>query len=102
MNLQDSYLNQVRKEGIEVKVALCEGTLLRGFVRGFDNFTVVLQVGGIQHLIYKHAIAQIVAKRAPRPPQAKGDSAAPDAAAPESSNNSEELSEVAAEQPAER
>ncbi|MBN1477651.1 RNA chaperone Hfq [Candidatus Sumerlaeota bacterium] len=65
-NLQDSFLNQVRKDNAEVKVALVDGTMLRGTVRGFDNFTVVLQVGGMQHLLYKHAISQIVSRRAPR------------------------------------
>ena len=65
-NLQDSFLNQVRKDSAEVKVALADGTMLRGTVRGFDNFTVVLQVGGMQHLLYKHAISQIVSRRMPR------------------------------------
>jgi host factor-I protein len=65
-NLQDSFLNQVRKDNAEVKVALIDGTMLRGTVRGFDNFTVVLQVGGMQHLLYKHAISQIVSRRMPK------------------------------------
>lgn len=63
VNLQDSFLNQVRRDAHEVKVALVDGTLIRGVVRGFDNFTLVLHVGGQQHLVYKHAIAQIVARR---------------------------------------
>jgi host factor-I protein len=67
MNLQDSFLNQVRKDGNEVKVALVDGTMIRGVVKGFDNFTLVIHVGGLQHLVYKHAIAQIVARRSPRP-----------------------------------
>ncbi len=66
MNLQDSFLNQVRKDSAEVKLSLVEGTLLRGVLRGFDNFTIMINSGGQQHLIYKHAIAQIVAKRVPR------------------------------------
>jgi host factor-I protein len=66
MNLQDSFLNQVRKDNAEVKLSLVEGTMLRGVLRGFDNFTLMLNSGGQQHLIYKHAIAQIVAKRVPR------------------------------------
>jgi len=64
VNLQDSFLNQVRKDSIEVKITLLDGTMLRGTVRGFDNFTLILHVGGMQHLIYKHAVAQIVARRA--------------------------------------
>ncbi len=63
MNLQDSYLNQVRKDGGEVKIVMLDGSELSGHVRGFDNFTVVLQCRGEQHLIYKHAMAHIVSKK---------------------------------------
>jgi len=63
MNLQDSYLNQVRKDGGEVKIVMLDGSELAGLVRGFDNFTVVLQCQGEQHLIYKHAVAHIVSKK---------------------------------------
>ncbi len=85
-NLQDAFLNQVRKDATEVKVALVEGTLLRGKVRGFDNFTINLHVGGAQHLIYKHAIAQLVAKPVPRreekPAETAAEPKAPEAPAP--------------------
>jgi host factor-I protein len=70
VNLQDSFLNHVRKESIEVEVMLSNGTSLRGNVRGFDNFTVIMQVDGKQHLVYKHAIAQLIAPKFSRPPQA--------------------------------
>ena len=63
MNLQDSFLNQVRRENSEVRVLLVNGTLLRGTVKGFDNFTLILNNRNGQHLIYKHAIAQIVTQR---------------------------------------
>jgi len=63
MNLQDSYLNQVRKDGGEVRIIMLDGSELSGHVRGFDNFTVVLQCHGEQHLIYKHAMAHIVSKK---------------------------------------
>ena len=63
MNIQDSLLNQVRKEGTEVKIALIDGSSLMGQVRGFDNFTVVVQSKTNQHLLYKHAIAQIIFRR---------------------------------------
>ena len=64
MNLQDSFLNQVRRENIEVRLYLVDGTELRGTVKGFDNFTVILNSRNGQHLIYKHAIAQLVSRRA--------------------------------------
>ena len=63
MNLQDSFLNQVRRENSEVRVLLVNGTLLRGTVKGFDNFTLILNNRNGQHLIYKHSIAQIVTQK---------------------------------------
>jgi host factor-I protein len=63
MNLQDSFLNQVRKENAEVKLILLDGTTLSGVIKGFDNFTVILGSRGAQHLIYKHAIAQMIWRR---------------------------------------
>jgi host factor-I protein len=63
VNLQDSFLNQVRKESTEVEILLLSGGAYKGFVRGFDNFTVILHVGEQQHLVYKHAIAQITAPK---------------------------------------
>ena len=65
MNLQDSFLNQVRKEATEIKLILLDGTTLNGVVKGFDNFTVILSSHGAQHLIYKHAIAQLIWRRTP-------------------------------------
>jgi host factor-I protein len=72
VNLQDSFLNHVRKDGSEVEMMLVNGTSFKGSVRGFDNFTVVLHVGNHQHLVYKHAIAQIVAAKSIRPAQSEG------------------------------
>jgi len=63
MNLQDSFLNQVRKESAEVKMILLDGTTLAGVIKGFDNFTVILNNRGAQHLVYKHAIAQMIWRR---------------------------------------
>jgi len=77
VNLQDSFLNHVRKDGSEVEMMLVNGTCFKGAVRGFDNFTVILHVGNQQHLIYKHAIAQIVAAKTARPAQAEGAEAEP-------------------------
>ena len=63
MNLQDSFLNQVRKDNAEITMVMLDGSKLSGNVRGFDNFTVILHAQGAQHLIYKHAIAQITVRR---------------------------------------
>jgi host factor-I protein len=65
MNLQDSFLNQVRKDNSEIKMVLLDGTTLVGTVRGFDAFTVIVSSRGMTHLVYKHAIAQILSRRFP-------------------------------------
>jgi len=59
INLQDVFLNQVRKEHIAVTIYLTNGFQLKGIVKGFDNFTVVLDSEGKQQLVYKHAISTI-------------------------------------------
>lgn len=61
MNLQDLFLNAVRKEGAAVTIYLTSGVQLKGNVRGFDAFTVVLDSPGKPpQLIYKHAMASVV------------------------------------------
>lgn len=57
--LQDIFLNQVRKEHIPVTIHLANGFQLKGLVKGFDNFTVILDNEGKQMMIYKHAISTI-------------------------------------------
>ncbi len=59
INLQDVFLNQMRKEHIGVTIYLTNGFQLKGMVKGFDNFTVVLDSEGKQQLVYKHAISTI-------------------------------------------
>lgn len=59
MNLQDIFLNYVRKENIGVIIYLVNGFQIRGLVRGFDNFTVIIENDGKQQLVYKHAISTI-------------------------------------------
>ena len=58
-NLQDAFLNQARRERLNVTMFLMNGFQLHGVVRGFDGFTVVLDSEGRQQLIYKHAISTI-------------------------------------------
>ncbi len=59
INLQDIFLNQVRKENILITIYLINGFQLKGIVKGFDNYTIVLESNGKQQLIYKHAISTI-------------------------------------------
>lgn len=61
-NLQDNYLNYLRKEKIPVVVYLTNGVRLKGTIRGFDNFVVVLKEAS-QQLIYKHAISTIIPEK---------------------------------------
>jgi len=60
INLQDIFLNQVRKERQAITIFLVSGFQIRGLVTGFDNYTVVLDCEGKQELIYKHAISTII------------------------------------------
>jgi host factor-I protein len=59
-NLQDSFLNQLRKDRSTVTMFLMNGFQLHGIVKAFDGFTVVLDSDGKQQLIYKHAISTVV------------------------------------------
>ncbi|MFZ5633762.1 MAG: RNA chaperone Hfq [Bacillota bacterium] len=63
INLQDAFLNQVRKENIPVTIFLVNGFQLKGMVKGFDNFTVILESDGKQMMVYKHAISTISPSR---------------------------------------
>lgn len=60
INLQDVFLNQVRKDKISITIFLLSGFQIKGLVTGFDNYTVVLDCDGKQELIYKHAISTII------------------------------------------
>jgi host factor-I protein len=63
INLQDSFLNQIRKENVAVTVYLVNGFQLKGYVRGFDNFTIIMENDGKQQCVYKHAISTITPSR---------------------------------------
>jgi host factor-I protein len=59
-NLQDNFLNQVRKDNMQTTIFLINGYQIKGQIRSFDNFTILLDVDGRQQLIYKHAISTII------------------------------------------
>ncbi|GMQ60083.1 RNA chaperone Hfq [Vallitalea sediminicola] len=63
INLQDLFLNQVRKDKTTVVVYLTNGFQLKGLVKGFDNFIVILETEGKQQMIYKHAISTVIPSR---------------------------------------
>ncbi len=62
LNLQDVFLNYLRREKIPVTVYLTNGVRLKGVVKGFDSFVVILKESNEQ-LIYKHAISTIAPER---------------------------------------
>lgn len=57
--IQDVYLSEVKRQGVPVVVYLVNGFQLRGVVKGFDPFTIVLEFEHKTHLIYKHAVSTI-------------------------------------------
>lgn len=59
INLQDVFLNQVRKEHVPITIYLVNGYQLKGYVKGFDNYTIVMEMEGKQQLVYKHAVSTI-------------------------------------------
>lgn len=64
-NLQDAFLNSARRENVEVTVYLVSGVQLRGTIKAFDAFTVLLELQGRPaQMVYKHAIASVVPKGA--------------------------------------
>ena len=59
INLQAVFLNQARKDRIPVTIYITNVFQFKGVVKGFDNYTVILDTDGKQNLIYKHAISTI-------------------------------------------
>jgi len=59
-NVQDVFLNAIRKEKMSVTVFLVNGVKLQGVVTWFDNFCVLLRRDGQSQLVYKHAISTIM------------------------------------------
>jgi len=58
-NIQDQFLNQVRKARIEVEATLQSGDLVRGHIRSFDSFCIILENPDAIMLLYKHALSMI-------------------------------------------
>lgn len=60
INFQDVFLNKARKDNIQITIFLVNGYQIKGLVKGFDNYTIVLESEDKQQLIYKHAISTII------------------------------------------
>ncbi|MCL4143838.1 UNVERIFIED_CONTAM: hypothetical protein GTU68_006809 [Idotea baltica] len=59
-NLQDAFLNNIRKNKVSVTIFLVNGVKLQGVVTWFDNFCVLLRRDGQSQLVYKHAISTVM------------------------------------------
>ena len=58
--LQETFLNTARKQRITVSIFLVNGIRLQGRIRSFDTYTILLEGGGKQTLVFKHAITTII------------------------------------------
>ena len=62
-NLQDSFLNMARRDRIGITIYLMSGVKLTGRIRGFDKYSVIMESGQQQQLIFKHAISTVALPR---------------------------------------
>lgn len=60
LNMQDVFLNNARVNKTIITIFLTNGFQFKGFVKGFDNFTIVVEYEGKQSLVYKHAVSTII------------------------------------------
>ena len=63
LNLQDMFLNTLRKERTEVTVFLTNGYQIKGCVKGYDSFVLMMDSDGKQQMIFKHAISTVTPSR---------------------------------------
>ena len=72
INVQDSFFFALRHEEIPIEVRLVNGETRIGRLKRFDKFAIVVEVSGVEEMIYKHAVASIRAERpvvhSPAPP----------------------------------
>lgn len=80
-NIQDSFLNNARKEKGVITLYLLSGVKLSGRIKSFDKYSLVLETNIQEQLIFKHAISTVVIARPATPPYAGIQSAAPATAA---------------------
>jgi host factor-I protein len=86
-NIQDTFLNTVRKDKTPITIYLVSGVKLTGKIRSFDKYSVLLENNSQEQLIFKHAISTVVSNRAVlhtehRVPPAVGQTAGAPAASP--------------------
>lgn len=62
-NIQDAFLNSARRDKLSVNINLMNGSTLGGRIKSFDKFSVLMDSGGQDYLIFKHAISTISLER---------------------------------------
>jgi host factor-I protein len=63
INYQDAVLSAVRRENIGITVYLTNGFQIRGFVKAFDNYVIIIEAEGKQQMVYKHAVSTVVPQK---------------------------------------
>ncbi len=63
VNLQDVFLNQIRKDATMVTIHLCNGFQIKGLVKGFDSFVILIDTEGKQMMVYKHAVSTMTPQK---------------------------------------
>ncbi|HCC59442.1 MAG TPA: RNA chaperone Hfq [Solibacterales bacterium] len=82
-NIQDSFLNNARKEKGIVTIYLVSGVKLSGRIRSFDKYSLIMESNNQEQLVFKHAISTVVTMRAAQPYHVAGGASEHAAAAPE-------------------
>jgi len=58
-NYQDAMLGAVRKDNVPVTIFLTNGFQIRGLIRAFDNYVIIVETDGKQQMVYKHAVSTV-------------------------------------------
>ena len=66
-NIQDSFLNNARKDKIVLTIYLMSGVKLSGRIKSFDKYSLVLETNNQEQLIFKHAISTVVTQKTSHP-----------------------------------
>ena len=89
-NIQDSFLNNARKDKVVLTIYLMSGVKLSGRIKSFDKYSLVLETNNQEQLIFKHAISTVVTQKALHPYGSPAPvSAAAGAAAPASATHTD-------------
>ena len=63
MNMQDLFLNKIRKENNEVTIYLINGYQIKGYIKGFDNYVLIIENNDKQQMVYKHAVSTLIPQK---------------------------------------